>query len=234
MPRFRYLDTLTIIFVVVLLVSNLLGPKICQIGPLEVSGAQLLFPITYIFGDIFTEVYGYSASRRAIWMGFLAMMLLSLFGEIAVALPPAPGWHNQQAFQTVFAVIPRFAAASLVAYWAGEFTNSYTLAKLKLLTRGRWLWTRTIGSTLTGQAVDTTIVILIAFWGAPWRTIFTVIVSSYVTKVAYETLATPLTYLVVGGLKRAEGVDAYDAHTSFNPFRLRSTVPEPERVVTPG
>lgn len=234
MPRFRYLDTLTIIFVVVLLVSNLLGPKICQIGPLEVSGAQLLFPITYIFGDIFTEVYGYSASRRAIWMGFLAMMLLSLFGEIAVALPPAPGWHNQQAFQIVFAVIPRFAAASLVAYWAGEFTNSYTLARLKLLTRGRWLWTRTIGSTLTGQAVDTTLVILIAFWGSPWRTVATVIVSSYVTKVAYETLATPLTYLVVGGLKRAEGVDAYDAHTSFNPFRLRSAAPEPERVVTPG
>jgi uncharacterized integral membrane protein (TIGR00697 family) len=234
MPRFRYLDILTIMFVVVLLVSNLLGPKICQIGPLEVSGAQLLFPITYIFGDIFTEVYGYSASRRAIWMGFLAMMLLSLFGEIAVALPPAPGWHNQQAFQTVFAVIPRFAAASLVAYWAGEFTNSYTLAKLKVLTRGRWLWTRTIGSTLTGQAVDTTLVILIAFWGAPWRTISTVIVSSYVTKVVYETLATPLTYLVVGSLKRAEGVDAYDAHTSFNPFRLRTAVPEPESVVTPG
>jgi uncharacterized integral membrane protein (TIGR00697 family) len=200
MRRFRFLDTLTIAFVVVLLVSNLVGPKICQIGPLSVSGAQLLFPITYICGDVFTEVYGYSASRRAIWLGFFAMALLSIMGQIAVALPPAPGWTNQQAFATVFGLVPRFAIASLVAYWAGEFTNSYTLAKLKLLTGGRWLWTRTIGSTVTGQAVDTALVILIAFWGTSWKTIGVVIVSSYLTKVIYEVLATPLTYLVVNWL----------------------------------
>jgi queuosine precursor transporter len=221
MPRYRFLDTLTIAFIVVLLVSNLVGPKICQIGPLSVSGAQLLFPITYICGDVFTEVYGYGASRRAIWLGFFAMALLSVMGQIAVALPPAPGWHNQQAFATVFGLVPRFAIASLIAYWAGEFTNSYTLAKLKLLTGGRWLWTRTIGSTVTGQAVDTALVILIAFWGTSWRTIGIVILSSYFTKVIYEVLATPLTYMVVNWLKRVEQVDTFDRNENFNPFALR-------------
>jgi uncharacterized integral membrane protein (TIGR00697 family) len=220
MRRFKYLDTLTIVFVTVLLVSNLVGQKICQIGPFKISGAQLLFPITYIFGDVFTEVYGYAASRRAIWLGFLAMGLMSIFGAIAVALPPAPDWPNQQAFATVFGLVPRFAVASLIAYWAGEFTNSYTLAKLKLFTGGRWLWTRTIGSTFTGQAVDTTVVILIAFWGAPWPTIANIIVSSYFGKVIYEALATPLTYAVVYGLKRSEHVDTFDNHADFNPFRF--------------
>ncbi len=235
MRRFKYLDTLTIVFVVVLLVSNLVGPKICQVGPLKLSGAQLLFPITYIFGDIFTEVYGYAASRRAIWMGFLAMGLLSIFGAIAVALPPAPDWHNQQAFAIVFGLVPRFAVASLIAYWAGEFTNSYTMAKLKLLTGGRWLWTRTVGSTVTGQAVDTALVITIAFWGTPWSTIGKVIVSSYVAKVVYEVLATPLTYAVVHGLKRSEEVDAFDVRTDFNPFRFRSRerAPEAEVITAP-
>ncbi|MBW4043559.1 queuosine precursor transporter [Acidipila rosea] len=222
MRSYRYLDTLTIGFIVVLLVSNLVGPKICQIGPLKVSGAQLLFPITYICGDIFTEVYGYAASRRAIWLGFFAMALLSGMGALAVALPAAPGWKDQQAFATVFRLVPRFAVASLVAYWAGEFTNSYTLAKMKLFTRGRWLWTRTIGSTITGQAVDTATVIVIAFWGISWRTIGILILSSYFTKVVYEVLATPLTYLVVNQLKRVEKVDAFDQATDFNPFAVLS------------
>jgi uncharacterized integral membrane protein (TIGR00697 family) len=172
MKRYRYLDTLTLGFVVVLLISNLVGPKICQIRlghllTLNVSGAQLLFPITYIFGDICTEIYGYAASRRAIWLGFFATLLLDGMGELVVAMPSAPSWQNQHAFETVFGLVPRFAVASLIAYWLGEFTNSYTLAKLKILTKGRWLWTRTVGSTVTGQAVDTTIVILIAFWGSP-------------------------------------------------------------------
>ena len=222
MRRFRYLDPLTIGFIVVLLISNIFGPKICQIGPLKVSGAQLFFPITYICGDIFTEVYGYSASRRAVWLGFFAMALLSGMGAVAVALPPAPDWPNQQAFATVFAVVPRFAVASLVAYWAGEFTNAYTLAKLKLATKGRWLWTRTVGSTITGQAVDTVLVILIAFWGVSTRTMLTIILSSYVTKVVYEVLATPLTYRIVSWLKRVERVDAYDVATNFNPFALHA------------
>ncbi len=218
--RFRYLDTLTIGFIVVLLISNLVGPKICQMGPLKVSGAELLFPITYIAGDIFTEVYGYAASRRAVWLGFFAMALLALMGALAVALPPSSDWHDQQAFATVFGLVPRFAIASLAAYWAGEFTNSYTLAKLKLLTDGRWLWTRIIGSTVAGQAVDTALVILIAFWGFPVRTLGTLIASSYLAKVIYETLATPVTYAVVAWLKRAEQVDAFDRTTDFNPFHL--------------
>ena len=162
---FLYLDALTTAFVVILLVSNLLAQKICQIGPFAVSGAILLFPITYIFGDIFTEVYGFAASRRAIWLGFFATALLYAVGALTIALPPAPGWHNQQAFTTVFGIIPRILAASLVAFWAGEFANSYTMARLKLLTGGRALWTRTIGSTVVGQAVDTFLVITLTFAG---------------------------------------------------------------------
>ncbi len=228
MPRpairhYKHLETLTIVFVVVLLVSNLVAQKICQIGPLTLSGAELLFPITYIFGDIFTEVYGYAASRRAIWMGFFASALLSVMGAIAVALPSAAGWQNQAAFATVFGFIPRLVAGSLVAYWAGEFTNSYVMAKMKILTRGRWLWTRTVGSTVTGQAVDTTIVVLIAFWGrAPGRTLAALIFSAYIGKVVYEVVATPLTYAVVGWLKRSEQVDVFDQDVSFNPFTLSS------------
>jgi queuosine precursor transporter len=217
--RFRYLDLLTIGFVVVLLISNLIGPKICQLGPLRPSAAEFLFPFTYICGDVFTEVYGYGTSRRAIWLGFFAMGLLAAMGQLAVVLPPAPEWHGQEAFATVFGLVPRFAAASLVAYWAGEFTNSYTLAKLKLLTGGRWLWTRTVGSTVTGQAVDTAVVVLIAFWGSqPPSMLLRMVLSSYVIKVAVEVVATPVTYFVVAKLKRAEGVDAFDRKTNFNPF----------------
>jgi queuosine precursor transporter len=217
--RFRYLDLLTIGFVVVLLVSNLIGPKICQLGPLRPSAAEFLFPLTYICGDIFTEVYGYGSSRRAIWLGFFAMALLTVMGQVAVALPPAPEWKGQEAFATVFGFVPRFAVASLVAYWAGEFTNSYTLAKLKLFTGGRWLWTRTVGSTVTGQAVDTAVVVVIAFAGnqAPLM-LMRMVLSSYLIKVAVELVATPITYFVVGRLKRLEGVDAFDRGTNFNPF----------------
>jgi uncharacterized integral membrane protein (TIGR00697 family) len=217
--HYRHLDTLTIAFVVVLLVSNLIGPKICQVGPFIISGAELLFPITYICGDIFTEVYGYAASRRAIWLGFAGMGLLTVMGQFAVSLPPAPGWHDQQAFQTVFGLVPRFAVASLIAYWAGEFTNSYTLAKLKLLTGGRFLWTRTVGSTITGQFVDTCVIIVIAYWGVlPWPKLAIMVASAYGIKVAYEVLATPLTYLVVNFLKKSEALDAFDRGTNFNPF----------------
>jgi queuosine precursor transporter len=219
MRRYKYLDTLILGFVVVLLVSNLVAQKICRFGPLVLSGAQLLFPVAYICGDVFTEVYGYAASRRAIWMGFFASALLSLMGMVAVALPADPNWHNQQAFATVFSFVPRFVAASLIAYWAGEFANSFTLAKMKVFTRGRWLWTRTIGSTVVGQAVDTTLVVFIAFAGKiPWSTMGRLILSAYFIKVAYETLATPVTYAVVGWLKRVEQSDAFDTATDFNPF----------------
>ncbi|MDR3739948.1 MAG: queuosine precursor transporter [Terracidiphilus sp.] len=221
--RFRYLDLFTIGFVVVLLISNLIGPKICALGPLRPSAAEFLFPLTYICGDIFTEVYGYGASRRAIWLGFFAMALLAAMGQLAVALPPAPEWHGQEAFATVFGLVPRFALASLLAYCAGEFTNSYTLAKLKLVTSGRWLWTRTIGSTVTGQAVDTAVVVVVAFAGTQTPLmILRMVLSSYLIKVLIEVIATPVTYLVVGWLKRVEGVDTFDRGTNFNPFAWES------------
>jgi len=227
--RYKYLDALTTSFVVILLVSNLIAQKVCligpfplgrwSIGPFAVSGAVLLFPITYIFGDVFTEVYGYAASRRAIWLGFFGTALLYFMGAIVIKLPSAPGWQNQQAFATVFGFIPRILAASLIAFWAGEFANSYTMARMKLITDGRMLWTRTIGSTVVGQAVDTVLVIALTFGGVyPVRTLLNIMATGYALKVGYEVIATPLTYLVIHWLKRTEDSDAFDRHQSFNPF----------------
>ena len=222
-PRFRYLDTLIHVFVVVLIISNLVGPKITAIGPFRVSGAQWLFPITYIFGDVFTEVYGYAASRRAIWTGFFASALLTVMGLFIVWLPPAPEFRDQQAFATVFNFVPRTIAASLSAYWCGEFANSFVMAKMKLWTNGKYLWTRTVGSTVVGQAVDTTIVMILIFGGSmSWGTIANLVGSGYLFKVTYEVLATPMTYGIVNFLKRREGVDIFDTSTNFNPFRLKS------------
>lgn len=227
--RFKYLDALTTAFVVILLVSNLIAQKVCLIGPIgvwrlslgpfAVSGAVLLFPITYIFGDVFTEVYGFAASRRAIWLGFFGTALLYCIAAIVIAMPSAPGWKNQEAFATVFGFIPRILAASLVAFWAGEFANSYTMARMKLFTNGRRLWTRTIGSTVVGQAVDTTLVIVLTFGGIyPVRTLLNIIVTGYFLKVGYEVLATPLTYFVINWLKRSERSDVFDRNHDFNPF----------------
>ena len=219
--RYKYLDALTTIFVAILLVSNLVAQKICMIGPFAVSGAVLLFPITYIFGDVFTEVYGFSASRRAIWLGTFGTALLYLMGEIVIALPGAPGWNNQQAFKVVFGFLPRIQTASLIAFWAGDFANSYTLARMKLWTNGKWLWTRTVGSTVVGQGVDTTLVITLTFAGKyPALTLVNMMLTGYLLKVAYEVLATPLTYLVVGWLKASEHADAFDRNENFNPFHL--------------
>lgn len=221
MQRFRYLDALITAFVVILLVSNLLAQKVCLIFGFPVSGAILLFPITYIFGNVFTEVYGYGASRRAIWLGFFGTALLYAAAKITIMLPADPGWHNQAAFDAVFSFIPRILAASLIAFWAGEFANSYTLAKLKMLTKGKWLWTRTVGSTVVGQAVDTTLVIALTFGGViPVGTLVKMIGTGYLLKVGYEVLATPLTYAVIYWLKKAEGVDTFDWGTSFSPFRF--------------
>src|SRR5579864_7547248 len=193
--NFRHYDILVHIFVVVLLISNLVGSKICAIGPFRISGAQLLFPITYIFGDIFTEVYGYSGSRRAIWIGFFASALMAVMGLATVHIPAAPEWPNRHAFEVVFNFVPRMVAASLVAFWCGEFANSYTMAKMKLLTEGRWLWTRTVGSTVVGQAVDTTILMFLLFGGIQnTKRILILIGSAYLGKVLYEVAATPLTY----------------------------------------
>jgi queuosine precursor transporter len=219
--RYKYLDALTTMFVVILLVSNLVAQKICMIGPFAVSGAVLLFPITYIFGDVFTEVYGFSASRRAIWLGTFGTALLYAMGMIVIALPGAPGWKNQDAFKVVFGFLPRIQTASLIAFWAGDFANSYTLARMKLLTNGKWLWTRTIGSTVVGQGVDTALVITLTFAGRyPVSTLVNMIVTGYLLKVGYEVLATPITYWVVGRLKASEHADAFDRHENFNPFHF--------------
>ena len=204
MRQFRYLDALTTAFVVVLLVSNLLAQKLVTIGPwhvaghslgpLTTSGAVVLFPITYIFGDVFTEVYGYGASRRAIWLGFFGTALLYVVSTIVLALPADPAWHNGPAFAAVFGFLPRILIASLIAYWAGEFANSYTMARLKLATEGRMLWTRTVGSTVVGQAVDTVLVVSLTFGGTiPASTLLRAIATGYGLKVAYEVIATPLT-----------------------------------------
>ena len=225
--RFKYFDLFVNAFVTVLLVSNLIAQKICVIGPfwpfhepVYVSGAQALFPLTYVFGDVFTEVYGYTASKRAIWTGFFASVLMAAFSAFAVWLPPAPVWADKQpAFEMFFGAVPRIITASLVAYWCGEFANSFVLAKMKVYTRGKYLWMRTIGSTVVGQLVDTVIVIAIIFGGKEsLDTIIKLIVGGYGTKVIYEALLTPVTYWVVNGLKRAEGIDVYDRHTDFNPF----------------
>lgn len=218
--QYKYLDILINIFIVVLLVSNLIAPKFVAVGWFRFSAAQLLFPLTYIFGDVFTEVYGYSASRKAIWTGFMASAIMTAFGLFAIWLPPAPEFKNQGAFETIFGVVPRNVAGSLLAYWAGEFANSLTVAKMKLLTNGRYLWTRTVGSTVVGQLVDTSIVIFFIFWGQPLGIMVQLIVSGYLFKVTYEVLATPLTYLVVNFLKREEGVDFFDRSTNFNPFAV--------------
>lgn len=217
--NYRFLDFFITVFVVVLLISNLVGSKICAVGPFRISGAQLLFPVTYIFGDIFTEVYGYSGARRAIWMGFFGSILMAGFSMLVVWLPPAPDWNGQSAFETVFGFVPRMVAASLIAYWAGEFANSFVMAKMKVWTSGKHLWMRTIGSTVVGQLVDSIVIMTLAFAGRESvGTIVNLIFSGYVGKVLYEAAMTPVTYAVVNGLKRAEGVDVYDVSTNFSPF----------------
>lgn len=218
---YRYLDAITALFVTVLIVSNITSTKILNLGPFTFDGGTILFPLAYIFGDVLTEVYGYKASRRVIWTGFACLALTALTLAIVGALPPAPDWPLQESFVAILGQTPRIVLGSLVAYWAGEFTNSFILAKLKVRTRGRWLWSRTIGSTLIGQLVDTGVFLLIAFWGVlPNELLWTIFISNYVFKVGVEVLFTPITYQVVNFLKRAEREDVYDWDTNFNPLAL--------------
>jgi len=231
MPRaYRYLDLITALFVTVLIVSNIASTKILSLGPLTFDGGTILFPLAYIFGDVLTEVYGYKASRRVIWTGFACLIITALTLGVVGALPPAADWAlpgfetgaaAQSAFLAILGQTPRIVLASLIAYWAGEFTNAFVLAKLKVRTKGRWLWSRTIGSTLVGQLVDTSIFLLVAFWGVfPNALLWTIFVSNYVFKVGIEALFTPLTYQVVNSLKQAEREDYYDHETNFNPLAL--------------
>lgn len=218
---YRYFDTIMVAFVVVLLLSNTVAVKAMRLGPWVTDGATLLFPISYIFGDVLTEVYGYARSRRVIWAGFAANAFMAAVYAVVGWLPAAPDWTGQEAYTAILGQAPRIVLASLLAFWAGEFCNSYVLARLKVLTQGRWLWTRTFGSTIVGQAIDTTIFVTIVFWGVlPAAGIWEIIRFGFVFKVAYETLATPLTYAVVNFLKRVEQEDHFDAATDFNPFAI--------------
>jgi hypothetical protein len=219
MKEYRFFTLITGFFVAVLLISNVASSKIVDLGPFTFDGGTILFPISYIFGDILTEVYGYRKSRQVIWIGFASALLMSLVFAIVGFLPPARGWNNQNAYMAILGTTPRIVAGSLIAYFAGEFSNSYVLAKMKIFTRGRWLFSRTIGSTIVGEGIDTLFFVTIAFAGSiPGSTLMAVIASNYIFKVGFEVVATPLTYAVVSFLKKTEKADIYDYKTNFNPF----------------
>ncbi len=217
----RLFPIIMAMFVTILMVSNTVAVKITHLGPFYFDGATILFPIAYIFGDILTEVYGYKRSRIVVWTGFLACIIMSLIYWLVGILPAAGDWQQQDAYLAILGQTPRIVAASLIAYLGGEFVNAFILAKLKIATEGRLLWTRTIGSTVVGQAVDTLLFVGIAFSGViPANLLLYMIVSNYVFKTSFEILATPFTYAAVGLVKKVESVDYYDRDTDFNPFRF--------------
>ena len=211
------------LFVAALVTSNIIAVKVADVGPLVVPAAIVIFPLAYLFGDVLTEVWGYTTARAVIWTGFLANIVVVLFIAAAIAIPADAHYPDQAAYARVLGQTPRLVLASLTAYLCGEFLNAFVLARLKVLTRGRFLWTRTIGSTLIGQGVDSVVFITIAFAGTqPWSLLLVIIRDVWVVKVAYEIVATPLTYAIVTVLKRWEHVDAYDRDTNFAPIPVTS------------
>ncbi|MCO5265043.1 MAG: queuosine precursor transporter [Lentimicrobium sp.] len=218
--NFRYFDVIMALFVAVLLISNLASTKIVTMWMFTFDGGTILFPLSYIFGDILTEVYGYQRSRKVIWTGFGAALLMSLVLWVVQLLPAATDWPNQQAYESLLGFVPRIVLASLVAYFGGAFSNAFLMSKLKIKTKGKLLWVRTIGSTLLGEGIDTAIFCMIAFYGTmPNEILVAIIVSNYVFKSGVEILFTPLTYAIVGFLKKREHADVYDTGISYNPFR---------------
>jgi len=226
--RLRYFDYVMVAFVTILLLSNVLGAgkvatvNLPGIGDWPFGAGILFFPISYVIGDVLTEVYGYARARRCIWAGFGALIFMAFMSWVVVALPPAPTWQGQEAYEAVFGQVPRIVLASIIAFWAGEFANSYVLARMKIWTEGRHLWTRTIGSTVVGQGIDSLIFYPLAFYGL-WdnQTLLIVLLTQFALKVGWEVLLTPITYAVVRWLKRREGVDVYDRRTEFTPFRTQ-------------
>jgi len=224
---FKYYDLIMALFVTVILCSNLIGPaKACEltlplIGTVSFGAGILFFPMSYLFSDFLTEVYGYARARKVVWAGFGAQIFASVMAWVVVTLPPAAAWPNQAAYETVFGITWRIVGASMLAYSCGSFCNNYVLAKMKLWTQGRYLFARTIGSTIIGELVDSLIFYPLAFLGA-WdlKLLITVLFTNYVLKVLWEVIATPVTYRVVAALKRAEGVDFYDRNTNFTPFSI--------------
>lgn len=229
--NYRYYELVMAAFVTVLVCSNLIGPaKIAQFdlpvfGAVTFGAGVLFFPISYVFGDILTEVYGYARARRVIWCGFGALAFASVMAAIVVALPPAPFWKHQAAYEVAFGSTWRIVGASMIAYFCGEFVNSFVLAKMKIAMQGRKLWMRTIGSTIVGEAVDSTLFYPLAFYGSgiiPDDKLPLVMIAQFVTKVGVEIIFTPLTYKIVRALKNAEHEDFYDRNTDFSPFTLRA------------
>ena len=221
--QYKYYDLIMAAFVTVLICSNVIGAeKVITVGPITCGAGILFFPISYFFNDVLTEVYGYARSRKVVWAGFAGMLFASLMASVVVGLPPAQGWVHQHAFEIVFGQTPRIVIASLTAFFCGEFANSYTLAKMKIWTKGKHLWTRTIGSTVAGEAVDSIIFYPMAFLGFwPMNLLITVLLTNYVLKVLWEVFSTPVTYKVVAFLKQKENEDYYDHDTNFTPFSLK-------------
>jgi queuosine precursor transporter len=218
--HFRYFDYVMAAFVAILLLSNLIGAsKLATLGGFTFGAGILFFPLSYVIGDVLTEVYGYAHARRCVWMGFGALLFMAFMSYVVVAMPAAAGWEGQAAYESVFGSTWRIVAASILAFWAGEFVNSFVLAKMKILTAGKHLWSRTIGSTFFGQAVDSLIFYPVAFLGI-WSTeqVLTVMVTNWLLKVLWEALLTPVTYGVVGWFKAREAVDVFDEGTDFSPF----------------
>ncbi len=218
--HFRYFDYVMAAFVAILLLSNLNGAaKLSTVAGFTFGAGILFFPVSYVIGDVLTEVYGYANARRCIWAGFAAMVFMAFMSWVVVAMPPAASWTGQAAYESVFGQVPRIVLASMLAFWAGEFVNSFVLAKMKIWTQGKHLWSRTIGSTIFGQAVDSAIFYPVAFLGI-WetQTVLMVMVTNWGLKVLWEALLTPVTYGVVGWIKAREGVEVYDTGTEFSPF----------------
>jgi uncharacterized integral membrane protein (TIGR00697 family) len=224
--RYKYYDLVMAAFVTVLLCANLIGAsKVCRVWGFTFGAGVLFFPISYVFGDVLTEVYGYARARKVVWAGFAALGFASFMSWAVLAFPPAPGWGEQAAFETVFGNTPRIILASFLAYFSGEFCNSYVLAKMKVRTGGRFLWLRTIGSTIAGEGVDSLVFYPLAFFHAPgWtdRQLVQVMVGNYLIKVLWEAAVTPVTYKIVNALKRAEHEDYFDRQTDFTPFSLQA------------
>jgi uncharacterized integral membrane protein (TIGR00697 family) len=227
--QYRYYDFVMAAYVCILLCSNLIGPAketsihVPVFGTVTFLAGVLFFPISYIFGDILTEVYGYGRDRRVVWAGFGALVFASLMAAVVVHLPPSEASRATQAsVETVFGNTPRIVAASITAFWCGTFVNSYVLAKMKIWTRGRWLWTRIVGSTVCGELVDSVIFYFVAFYGRiPQPQLIGLMFTQYALKSGWEIIAAPLTYRIVSFLKKAEREDYYDTDTNFTPFSLK-------------
>jgi len=208
---------ITAIFITCLITANVIAVKVIRLGFVILPAAIFIFPLSYIFGDVLTEVYGYRQARKVIWLGFICNLIFVIFAWVGQILPPAPFWEKQEAYESILGYTPRLLAASFSGYLVGEFTNSFVLAKMKILTRGRWLWSRTIGSTVLGQGLDTSIFITLAFIGTP-SFVPIMMLYHWLAKTVIEAAATPFTYATVNFLKKKEEIDTYDDKTNFNPF----------------